>query len=191
MKILTDICSSDEIQNLIGICKSDSNKTGKELKKAHYRLGELLGSCILQDLVFNENVTVISLLRSGICFGDGIADALNCTHLFLDEKHDKRWLESGGDAFIMEYKKYILGHTVILADAVINSGETIQKVYDTISVYVKNVIIAANVIQDAYNPCDKNVFCVRVSNNKFQGSKVKIQMGDYGPDTGDRLFQTF
>ena len=35
-----------------------------------------------------------------------------------------------------------------------------------------------------------DTYTVRISGNSFKGSNVKVQSGNKGPDTGDRLFKT-
>ena len=80
--------------------------------------------------------------------------------------------------------------TVILADAVVNTGETIKQIYDTLIKVTSSIIIAANVIQNEFEPGHRIVYGMRRSENKFKGSKVTVQSGNKCPDTGDRLFRT-
>lgn len=50
--------------------------------------------------------------------------------------------------------------------------------------------IDAGVINELALPLFESydLFVVRVSKNKFTGSNVRIQKGNIGPDTADRLF---
>lgn len=93
--------------------------------------------------------------------------------------------------FIRENRMVLEKSTLILADAVINTGKTITQIYDTLSKITGPIIMAANVIQDEFDPGNKAVFGTRRSSNKFKGSQVLKQEHGKGPDTGDRLFRTF
>ena len=92
--------------------------------------------------------------------------------------------------FILENREILEQSAVILADAVINTGETITQIYDTLIQITDEILLAANVIQSEFDPKGKIVYGTRRSNNKFKGSQVLKQEGGKGPDTGDRLFRT-
>jgi orotate phosphoribosyltransferase-like protein len=134
-------------------------------------------------------------MRSGLYFGQGIADELDCTLICLDEKNDMRWnTESDGvNPFVSENRRYLEGRHVIIADAVINTGKTVIEIYKELEKYSKKTIIASCVIQSDSVSMFTGIdfYSVRISENKFIGSKTKMQDGIYGPDTGDRLFCTF
>ena len=191
MKILNEIQCCSEIQDLIAQCKSNSGVMGRELREAHHRSGQIVGERILKDCPEKDRFVVVCLMRSGMLFGEGIADALDCSLLFLDEKHDIRWkMNDCNNKFINENREILKGSTVILADAVVNTGETIKQIYDTLIKVTSSIIIAANVIQNEFEPGHRIVYGMRRSENKFKGSKVTVQSGNKGPDTGDRLFRT-
>lgn len=191
MKILNESYNSMEIEKLIRICKSDSGVMGTELRHAHHALGAMVGEMIWKEYPSSKPFAVVLLMRSALPFGEGIADVLDCPILFLDEKHDRRWkMNDCNNKFIRENREVLEKSTVILADAVINTGVTINQIYDTLAKITDEIVMAANVIQSGFDPKDKLVFGTRRSENKFKGSKTMKQVGGKGPDTGDRLFRT-
>ena len=191
MRILNEICDDDEIRELISICKSDSGVMGARLRAAHHELGMRVGSMIGKEYKTDRPFAVVLLMRSASPFGEGIADVLDCPLLFLDEKHDRRWkMNDCNNKFIKENHEIIERSTLILADAVINTGETISQIYDTLIKITDDIVLAANVIQSGFDPRGKTVFGTRRSKNKFKGSQTLKQKDGKGPDTGDRLFRT-
>ncbi len=191
MKILNEILNNEEIGSLISVCKSNSGKMGRELREAQHRLGMIMAELISRDHGSAKPYAVVALMRSALPFSEGIADVLDCPILFLDEKHDIRWKMNDCDnKFIRENYEIINKSTLILADAVINTGETIMQIYNTLSKICDEIILAANVVQEDFDEGPSNTYCVRVSSNKFKGGQVLKQNGNIGPDTGDRLFRT-
>ena len=191
MRILNEIRNDREIEDLISVCKSDSGVMGTRLRAAHHQLGAKVGSLIEEEYHTDRPFAVVLLMRSASSFGEGIADILDCPLLFLDEKHDRRWrMNDCNNKFIRENREILERSTLILADAVINTGETITQIYDTLIRISGDIILAANVIQSGFDHGDKTVFGTRVSENRFKGSRVLKQEGGKGPDTGDRLFRT-
>ena len=195
MKILVHN-GTDRMHSLIEICKSDSGIMGVKLRNAHRELGKMMGDRILRDSEAsqNNNLSVICLMRSGLCFGEGIADFIDCPTLFLDENNDKKWNtpdEKYGNKYIKEYLEHIENRTVIVSDAVLNTGKTIRSICKLLIRFATKVIIAVNVIQSsAANTFDDwDTYTIRLSENKFVGAKTNIQLGGIGPDTGDRLFK--
>jgi len=68
-------------------------------------------------------------------------------------------------------------------DSVINTGETILGIMEP------DMLVACCVINSQAVPLFENrLYTVRVSQNSFVGSNVKVQCGDRGPDTTMRLF---
>lgn len=191
MRILNETCNSLEIEKLIRICKSDSGVMGSELRHAHHTLGAMVGEMIWKECQYDKPFAVVLLMRSALPFGEGIADILDCPILFLDEKHDVRWkMNDCNNKFIAENREVLEKSTVILADAVINTGETITQIYETLAKITGPIVMAANVIQSGFDPGDRMVFGTRRSDNKFKGSQTLKQKDGVGPDTGDRLFRT-
>ena len=155
--------------------KSSSGISGNALSNIHEQLGERLGQ-ILNENYNDSQTTMICLLRGGLFLAAGIYRKFNCKFLLFNPNHD-----SITDLTIDT-------DNVLLVDSVINSGETLLRMIHHLK--DKNVIIAAGVIQreSLRKFCEYPTYLCRVSNNKFKGVRSKIQVGLYGPDTSDRLF---
>lgn len=169
-------------------CKSGSSTQGGKLRKAHNVLGQHIAKSIHNKAELpNENYAVLVLMRAGLNFGLGISDELE---------------ELGADVEIHFITDDILGEetlnaienkTPILADAVINSGRSILKVYDQLPLQGQaTAIVATTVIPlDSVKCLEKfNLMTVRTSENKYKGARVTSINNGVGPDTGDRLFGT-
>lgn len=157
---------NEEVERLITITKSNSGVSGPELAKAHIRLGSL----IAEQMDFPpEDTTVVAVMRGGVFFAEGLYFSLGCKFELYDPK-------IGG--FRRPKTKY-----VILADSVINTGKTITDIYEP-DMYVACCVINENAVK----LLSDHLFTVRVSQNSFVGSNVKIQTGNRGPDTTMRLF---
>ncbi|QLH74471.1 MAG: phosphoribosyltransferase [Methanomassiliicoccales archaeon] len=195
MKILSEVCPS-EVNIHIEICKSDSGVTGQKLRLAHYELGKIMGRQITQDFKQTNpaEFTTLCLMRSGLCFGLGIVDELDCTLLLLDEKNDTLWSSPDSIYFnkYIEYNlPYIKNKYVILVDAVLNTGQSLFSVLNKIEYFCTQAIISVNVVQEKMVKVleGKNAYAIRTSRNQFVGSKTLYQKDGKGPDTGDRLFK--
>lgn len=162
-----EIEKTKRINQLIDITKSDSGISGPSLAKAHIELGMLLGEKMIQ---FSPgDTTVVAILRGGIFFAEGIYFQLGCKFQTYDPKKE---------VFIRPQTK-----NVILVDSVINTGKTIQDIFE------EDMFVACCVInENAVSQFDKNLFTIRVSKNSFIGSSVHKQSGKVGPDTTMRLF---
>jgi len=178
----------NELGSLIDICKSDSNIHGLKLREAHYKLGNIMAKRIMNDLL-NHNVTIIIMMRAGLCFGMGIADELeilgaktSILFYFNEEQWNKEKINSSS-AFVND---------LILVDAVINTGDSIIKFAQSIQ-NNKNVIFATNVLSEkaVYKFNDKYLYTTRISEKSFKGAKISFVKNGKGPDTGDRLFTQY
>lgn len=180
--ILNEDFNSEQIAELISICKSDSGSMGTKLRNAHYELGKRL----VQNYknLFSSQCCIISFMRSAIPFSFGLAEILDCPILFYDSKDSD---------FFDRNKEIVNNKHVLFVDAVINTGKGMLDAISQSRASSKDIKILSNVL------CDKaiekftsyEVFTVRVSKNSFKGEKVLKQIGNKGPDTGDRLFRTF
>lgn len=195
MKILNEEIPN-EVNAHIEVCKSTSGIVGERLRRAHNELGRIMGRQINQDYMKSHpnDFTVLCLMRSGLSFGMGIADELDCTVLFLDEKNDPLWSiadPNHSNAFIANNLSYIKNKNIVLADAVLNTGKSMFMILDKIEPYVNEAIICVNVIpEDTVGKLEgRKAYTIRASKNKFVGAKVKKQKDGKGPDTGDRLFK--
>lgn len=161
-----ELKKTPEVQRLIQITKSDSGVSGPELARAHMQLGSLLAGRIDCD---PDGTTVVAILRGGLFFAEGLYFRLGCRFQTYDPKHE-------------EFRRPDT-RTVILADAVINTGSTIRRILQP------DMTIACCVIQEhAAASFGEQLYTVRVSSNSFVGSQVRTQSGNVGPDTTLRLF---
>ncbi|WP_295056829.1 phosphoribosyltransferase family protein [uncultured Fibrobacter sp.] len=167
--------------NWIATCKSNSNVAGTQLREAHHHLGFELAKTFWSELHCG---VVVCFMRGGLPFSLGIADKLDCPILFYDDKNSPDFFERNADQ--------LCGRRVILVDSVINSGKSMLKALEKLKDISSDIKIATNVL--CYKAIERfnslETFTVRVSGNSFEGSNVKEQCGNKGPDTGDRLFKT-
>jgi len=177
-----------EMESLMKICKSDSQIYGMKLRDAHYKLGRQLARRMIDDL-HDKNITMIIMMRAGFCFGMGIADELEesgvrISILFYYNK--KVWEEERIN------QAWLFANNVILVDAVINSGDTIIRLAQSLQNNGK-LIFASNVIsaKAIHKFEDKYLYVVRISERSFIGSKQSIVKDGKGPDTGDKLFTPY
>lgn len=170
------------VKSSIEVCKSGSGIEGKKLREAHYLLGGCVAEMIKADFC-NARYVVVIMMRSGLAFGQGITDYLDCPELFYDESSEETFvrlfLEDG------KYKR----HKIIVCDGVINSGKTIKRIVEQLAGY--DIIIASNVISSKFKISSLYpIYASRISMNSFVGSKQRVVLNGKGPDTSDRLFRT-
>ena len=171
---------SEETQALIDVCKSSSGITGKKLRDAHGKLGVLMAQLIARDYS-DDKFAVVIMMRSGLSFGLGIADALDAPVLFYDGDNKKLFSEQ------LEGNPQLTDYRMILCDGVINTGKSIMELANAYSKY--NPIVATNVISEKYESSNMMpIYASRVSQNSYTGSKQKTISDGKGPDTSDRLF---
>lgn len=182
LHILSEELKSQEIEELISICKSDSGKMGTELRTAHYKLGKLLSATYSADL--GTDICIVSFMRAGLPFSFGIADAIDCSVTFYDDKRD--------EDFFAKNKALFESKNILFADSVINSGKGVLAAIEKSALPKERIKIATNVLCskaiEKLSPFD--VYAVRISQNSFTGAKAAMQKDGIGPDTGDRLFRT-
>lgn len=170
------------IKNSIEVCKSSSGIEGKRLREAHYLLGSEIAKIIKADFC-NAQYVVVIMMRSGLVFGQGIADCLDCPELFYDELSSETFVKS-----FLEDGRY-KGHKIIVCDGVINSGRTIKRIVEQLAGY--DILIALNVISSKFEISNLYpIYASRISSNSFVGSKQRVVSNGKGPDTSDRLFKT-
>lgn len=155
-----------EVRRLIQITKSDSGVSGPELAGAHIKLGRLLAAQM--DFEPRET-TVVAIMRGGMFFAQGLYFQLGCRFQLYDPKRET-------------FQRPDTPH-IILADAVINTGETIRRILEP------DMTAACCVIHEkAAAELAEHLYAVRVSGNSFVGANVREQSGGAGPDTTLRLF---
>lgn len=171
------------LQPYVSVCKSDSRICGKELRNAHYKLGIELGNKIA-EIYDVKSFAVIVMMRGGLSFGLGIADAIEnnpnvvVNISFYDNKSNH--METDFD----RYEK------IIIVDSVIKTGKSMIGLASKLN--NKKVIFATNVIDKS---CierfkDETILAIRISENSFIGSSQKNVVDGKGPDTGERLFNS-
>ncbi len=173
----------ENLEKIIGVCKSASGVCGKKLREAHAAAGLLIGREIVAASE-NSSFAVIVMMRSGLSFGLGIADGLeadNKVKVFFCT--DGRTVPPDFDAG--EFDK------IVIADGVIRTGGGMLALARELGAPAK-IIYAANVIDESGIPNfdGKTVYAVRSSKHSFVGSEQKNISGGKGPDTGDRLFNS-
>ncbi|SIO92498.1 uracil phosphoribosyltransferase [Vibrio spartinae] len=186
MYILNESTQKHSFDQLIEICKSSSMSMGYKLRNAHYQLGEIIAKPISQSSNHQQNYAVLILMRAGLCFGNGIADKLEqlggtVSIIFVsDDKISKEDLE------------LVKGKEIIIVDAVINSGKSvfslIEQLPDTNPIKLVTTVIPSTSTELLKS---HDLYTVRVSSNKYEGAKVQVISNGKGPDTGDRLFNTY
>lgn len=156
-----------EVNKLIAVTKSDSGISGPDLALAHISLGRYV-AMMMKNFDPNDT-TVVAMLRGGVFFAQGIYFQLGCRFEMYDPKQG---------SFIKPDTT-----NIILADSVINTGQTIRKIM------TPDMAVACCVINEKAVPYfDRQLYAVRVSQNSFVGAAVKKQTGTKGPDTTMRLF---
>jgi len=179
--ILNNEFKSENTNEFISICKSNSGVMGTRLRNAHYELGRILAENYKN--YFSAQCSIVSFMRSALPFTFGIADILDCPILFYD---------SNDSDFFCENEELLNDRQILFVDAVINSGKGMLEAIGKSGASIQNIKVLTNVL------CNKtiekfanyDVFTVRVSQNSFKGANVLKQANDKGPDTGDRLFRT-
>ena len=165
-----------EINGLIEITKSNSGIVGKRLAFAHFELGKKLSRYLIN--YDEKDTTIVSIERSGRFLADGLY--MSFGGKFASYTKDSQELNK------------IESKNIVLVDGVINNGITMIELIKKIDKIKKgrNIIVLSNVISSDSISLFKayKVVVTRISQNKFTGSKVKVQQGNIGPDTSDRLF---
>jgi len=182
---LLDIEKNNELESLIAICKSDSQVHGLQLRNAHYKLGNIMAKRMFNDFS-NNKITVIIMMRAGLCFGLGIADGLETLGVnvsILFHFNEEQWNKEKINCL------QALTNDLLLVDAVINTGDSIIQFAQSIE-NNKNIFFATNVLSEkAVNKFnDKRLYTTRISEKSFKGAKTSVVKNGKGPDTGDRLF---
>ena len=175
--VLNQCAADSELLRDIELCKSSSGVTGAKLAQAHYNLGQKMGAYLKQVLP-NKNIPVLVLERGGRFFGDGVYLSFGGKFYPFNPKHDK----------LPELKS----NFILIVDSVINTGNSLLDLIKQLKHANPDLQVAlvTNVIQrDALAKFKLYpLFAIRVSDNKFVGTRQRKQVGNSGPDTADRLF---
>jgi len=175
---------SETLSKLIEKCKSSSMKMGRELRQAHYQLGEMIATEIATNSQ-SKDYAVLIMMRAGLFYAYGIADQIE------NLGHSATLVLIEGDDINPADLPYIHGKKILIVDAVINTGKTIlkltKKLQKSNSVTITTTVIPNNSVH-LFNEVD--LYTVRTSDNQYIGAKIKVISNGKGPDTGDRLFNT-
>jgi uracil phosphoribosyltransferase len=168
-----------------------------ELGALHFQMGQFLAYHILEDfeltqcdiahvqgkrsgfeIAGKEDICVMGMLRAGLFAAEGIRSIFKDGAFFLE--HDNV-------AEIIN-KQSLESKTVIVVDAVINTGKSISNILNQlIAAKCEKIVVAALVLQDdakrlANDFPTVSFYALRISENRYKGTK--------GIDTGNRLFNT-
>jgi len=185
--ILKDSVINESINAAIEVCKSSSMIMGRKLRAAHYELGKTIAGNIYDNSTSNEYAVLI-LMRAGLNFGSGISDELE------DKAASVTMIFVHNDIVTTEDLNLVLGKQIIIVDAVINTGKSIFGLLDQLpEMERKSAKIITTVIPSTSLSLfkDHQLYTVRSSENIYKGAKVSEISGGRGPDTGDRLFNTY
>ncbi len=181
--VLNQYSKNQEVTQLIEVCKSSSMIFGNNLRRAHYRLGQIITSEIIKNRK-NENYAVLIMMRAGLFFGNGIADQIEEAGL------DVPIILVDTNQISPDELSLIKGREILIVDAVINTGKSIFEVIEQLpgeSISLVTTVIP-NTSLNIFG--DIRLYSVRTSKNKYTGAKVMHISEGKGPDTGDRLFNT-
>lgn len=180
---------NDKEASLLEVCKSTSGVRGKDLRNAHYQLGQKMGFELLNGPIKNvPRCCVLIMMRAGIPFGTGIADGLEGDHNKIEIHFIHNDIVDNG------IKSALSDKQIILVDAVVNSGNSVRRVLNQLSKseQTKTIIATTVVPTQVEESCFDFplLFSIRKSDNQYEGAKVSTVKDGLGPDTGDRLFGT-
>ena len=163
---MVELEKTEEARRPIDLTRSDSGVSGPALARAHMEPGALLAEGVHYPA---EDVTVVAVLRGRIFLAAGIYLKLGCQFETYDPKRQP---------FVRPRTRY-----TVLVDSVINTGHTLA------GLLRPDMLVACGVINRSAVPLfEQQLLTVRVSDNAFVGSEVKVQSGGRGPDTTMRLF---
>lgn len=168
-----------------------------ELSTLHFQMGQFLAYHILEDfevahcdiahvqgkrqgfeIAGKGDICVMAMLRAGLFAAEGIRSIFKDGAFFLEQDNVAEIVS----------KHSLESKTVIIVDAVINTGKSIAKILNQlIGAKCYKIVVATLVMQDdarqlAIDFPDVRFYALRVSENRYKGTK--------GIDTGNRLFNT-
>jgi len=157
----------------------------KTKHKTPYKRERFILSAIASQEKGVKKYAIMVLMRAGLPFGLGIADKLETLEKNVRVFFSAKEKELPDDFNASDYDR------IILADAVIESGNSILGLAEKICVNEK-IIFATNVLSHkAVAKFEKfNLYAIRVSQVSFTGSAQKTVSNGKGPDTGERLFNS-
>lgn len=127
------------------------------------------------DIVNKDRIVILPLMRAGLYAAEGIRSVFIDSHFIVADN-------------ITNTTYDFTNQTIIVVDAVINTGKSIENVLQTLLTFNVNKIIVVTLIlqKEALQLTQKypaiSFYALRISENKYVGTK--------GTDTGNRLFNT-
>ncbi len=163
-----------------------------ELCKIHFEMGKYLAYQMLDDFELTEteikhvqgiktgseladknNIVIFALMRAGLYAAEGVRSVFTDSQFFPGTEIDSNDLED---------------KIIIVVDAVINTGKSIEKAIEHLrkskakKIFVATLIMQKDALHFADKYSDIYFYALRVSENKY--------VGKGGTDTGNRLFNT-
>lgn len=163
-----------------------------ELCKIHFEMGKYLAHQMLDEFKLMEteikhvqgiktgceladknNIAIFALMRAGLYAAEGIRSVFTDSQFFPVKEIDNNDLEN---------------KIIIVVDAVINTGKSIEKAIEHLrkskprKIFVATLIMQKDALHLADKYSDIYFYALRVSENKY--------VGKGGTDTGNRLFNT-
>ena len=182
-------------KNIVKLLATQSRRTdisSTELCKIHFEMGKFLAYQILDEFELTEteikhvqgvktgseladknDIVIFALMRAGLYAAEGVRSVFTDSQFFPVAEIDNKDLEN---------------KIIIIVDAVINTGRSIEKAIEHLlkikprKIFVATLIMQkdALIISEKYS--DIYFYALRVSENKY--------VGKGGTDTGNRLFNT-
>ncbi|WP_430409284.1 uracil phosphoribosyltransferase [Kordia sp.] len=127
------------------------------------------------DIANKDKIVILPLMRAGLYAAEGIRSVFVDSHFIVADEITKTTYD-------------FTNQTIIIVDAVINTGKSIENVLHTLLAFNVNKIIVVTLIlqKEALQLIRKyptiSFYALRISENKYVGTK--------GTDTGNRLFNT-
>lgn len=163
-----------------------------ELCKIHFEMGKFLAYEMLEDFELSEteiqhvqgiktgveladknNIVIFALMRAGLYAAEGVRSVFTDSQFFPVTEIENSDLEN---------------KIIIIVDAVINTGKSIEKAIEHLrkskprKIFVATLIMQKDALHLSEKYSDIYFYALRVSENKY--------VGKGGTDTGNRLFNT-
>lgn len=182
-------------KNAVQLLATQSRRTdisSTELCKIHFEMGKYLAYQMLDafelaeteikhvqgvktgsELADKNNIVIFALMRAGLYAAEGVRSIFIDSQFFPVTEIDNKELEN---------------KIIIVVDAVINTGKSIEKAIEYLlkskprKIFVATLIMQKNALHLSEKYSDIYFYALRVSENKYVGKGLT--------DTGNRLFNT-
>jgi uracil phosphoribosyltransferase len=182
-------------KNAVQLLATQSRRTdisSTELCKIHFEMGKYLAYQMLDEFELREieirhvqgiktgseladksNIVIFALMRAGLYAAEGVRSVFTDSQFFTVTEIDNNDLEN---------------KIIIVIDAVINTGKSIEKAIENLhkskprKIFVATLIMQKDALYLSEKYSDIYFYALRVSENKYVGKGEA--------DTGNRLFNT-